>query len=149
MRIGLICFTFTPITVAKKMNIDTQKCQGETSIGVKLSPLHNKRVAAAISPTMAGLKPRNTLCTTLDSIYFKNSLLIKSISIKLGSTKANVAVRLPSIPISSLDVSLNNAVYPQYVALLMPIGPGVICDMARISVNSADVSHWWFLTTSC
>lgn len=131
------------------MKIDTQKCHGETPIGVKFSPLHSRSVAAAISPTMAGRKPRNTLCTTFEFMYFRNSLLISNIRMKLGSTKANVAVRLPSMPISSLEVSLNRAVYPQYVALLMPIGPGVICDMASISVNSAGVSHWWFLTTSC
>ena len=129
--------------------MDTQKCQGETSSELKFSLLHRSNVAAAIKPTIAGRSPIKTLCTTSDCMYLRKSLITMSISMKLGSTSAKVAVRLPATPISTLPVSLSKVVYPQYVALLMPIGPGVICDMARISVNSAGVSHWWFLTTSC
>jgi hypothetical protein len=33
------------------------------------------------------------------------------------------------------------AVYPTYVAVFIPIAPGVICEMAIMSVNSPEVSH--------
>ena len=110
MRIGLMCFIFTPTMVAMNMNIDTHKCQGDTSSELKFSLLHKSRVAAAISPTMAGRSPMKMLCTTFDCIYFKNNLLIMSIRMKLGSTSAKVAIRLPATPISILPVSFSNVV---------------------------------------
>lgn len=128
--------------------MDTQKCQGETSSELKFSLLHRSNVAAAIKPTIAGRSPIKTLCITSDCMYLRKSLLTMSISMKLGSTSAKVVVRLPATPISTLPVSLSKVVYPQYVALLMPIGPGVICDMAMILVNSADDIHLWLATTS-
>ena len=58
-----------------------------------------------------------------------------------GSTSANVAVALPSTAMVSLKPALCTAVYPQYVAEFIPIGPGVIWLMATMFVNSAEVSH--------
>ena len=72
---------------------------------------------------------------------FRNILLIRIINTNDGNTSANVAVTLPNIPSAMLPVALCTAVYPQYVALLMPIGPGVIWDIATMLVNSAELSH--------
>ena len=65
-----------------------------------------------------------------------------------GSTSANVAVALPSTAMVSLKPALCTAVYPQYVAEFIPIGPGVIWLMATMFVNSAEVSHWCLTTVS-
>ena len=32
---------------------------------------------------------------------------------------------------------------------VIEIGPGVICEMAMISVSSLFEIHWWLITTSC
>ena len=61
----------------------------------KLSVVHSMRVAAASSPTTAGRRALKIDFMKLVSIYFKNSMLISSIRIKLGSTRAIVAVMLP------------------------------------------------------
>ena len=114
-----------------------KNCQG-FSVGVeKFSLLQRRRVAAANSPTTAGRRPLKIDCTRGVFIYFINIRLIRIMSISEGSTKAKVAVTEPSMAIVSPKPALWIAVYPQYVALLMPIGPGVICEMATISVNSA------------
>ena len=97
MRIGLIFIYIVPTNVATSKNTLTPNCHG-LAVGVeKFSGVINKRVAAARSPTTAGLKPVNTDCTMCVFIYFINILLIRTISISDGSTNANVAVAEPSI----------------------------------------------------
>lgn len=71
-----------------------------------------------------------------------NILLMRTISTNEGSTRAKVAVAEPRTAMASPYPALCTAAYPQYVAELMPMGPGVICDMATIFVNSAVVSQW-------
>ena len=103
-----------------------QNCQG-VSFGVpKFSGVISIIVAAPSSPTTAGRRPRNTLFTIGVSMYFMNILLINIINIIDGSTSANVAVALPSTAIGPSYPACFTAAYPQYVAELMPIGPGVI-----------------------
>lgn len=107
----------------------------------KFSVLHNNNVAAANNPTTTGRMPLNIDCTELVFIYFINILVIRIIRINDGNTNAKVAVKLPNIGIIPLKPAFCTAVYPQYVAELIPIGPGVICEMATIFVNSADDSQ--------
>ena len=59
-----------------------------------------------------------------------------------GITRAVVATMLPAMDAAVLKPALCMAAYPQYVAEFMPMGPGVICDIATMLVNSADVSQW-------
>ena len=57
-----------------------------------------------------------------------------------GNVTANVATSDPkTFPVTE---------YPIYVALFIPIGPGVICEIATISVNSCAVIQALFTTTS-
>jgi hypothetical protein len=59
---------------------------------------------------------------------------------KEGNVTAQVATMDPKIlPVTA---------YPTYVALLIPMGPGVIWDIATISVNCCAVTQAWFTTTS-
>lgn len=133
------------------MNIatDTQKRYGDSFMDEKFSLLHNISVAAASNPTTAGRSPRKIFCMTGECMCFKNILHINIMSMSEGNTRANVAVRLPMMPRYILSVALYTEAYPQYVALLMPIGPGVICEIATMLANSDDDNQWCVFTTSC
>lgn len=63
----------------------------------KFSLVQRSRVAAANRPTTAGRKPMNTDCTICVFMYFINILLMSSIRISEGSTKAKVDVADPRI----------------------------------------------------
>ena len=52
-----------------------------------------------------------------------------------GNTTAKVAVNEPRTLINSDAPDFDRTSYPTYVAELIPIGPGVICEMATMSVN--------------
>ena len=137
MRMGLIFMNIVPMKVAAKRKRLMKNCQGLTSGVEKLSPLQSIRVAAASKPTTAGCRPLKTDFTTGVSIYFMNILLIRIISINDGRTNAKVAMKLPKADIYILYPALCTATYPQYVAVLIPMGPGVIWLIATILVNSA------------
>ena len=102
-----------------------QKCHGLTFGELKFSGVINSNVAAVSIPTMAGRRPENIDCTSMVFIYFMNILLAIIMIIKDGKINAIVAILLPSIDMPSLYPALCMAVYPQYVAELIPIGPGV------------------------
>ena len=72
--------------------------------------------ATAISPVTAGLKPLNALSTNLLFLNLFKKFATMTIIINEGSTIANVATIPPSIP---------PALNPAYVAIFIPIGPGV------------------------
>lgn len=87
---------FTPTKAATKRNRLTQNCHA-FSVGVeKLSRVHNNKVAAASKPTTAGRNPMNTDCTVGVCMYFMNILLMSTIRISDGSTKAMVEMKDPS-----------------------------------------------------
>lgn len=128
--------------VIAKIATDIVKCHVSSDGEEKFSSLQSSSVAAASSPTTAGRKPLNTLCTNGDFMCLRNILLIRIISTNDGSISESVAIKLPSMPSVMFPVALCTAVYPQYVALFIPIGPGVIWDMATMLVNSAELSQW-------
>ena len=77
-----------------------------------------------------------------------NILLMRIMSTNDGKTSENVATKEPSTDSALPMPMLWMAVKPQYVAELMPIGPGVIWLIATMLVNSALVSQWWVCTVS-
>ena len=81
-----------------KMPVDMQKYHG--SAGVEKFSLSNSRSAAAARrPTTAGRRPRKMFWTVSDFIYFISIFDMSIISISDGRTRANVAVRLPSMDV--------------------------------------------------
>ena len=141
MRIGLIFIHFVPMKVAENRKRLIQKRQGLILTAEKFSTLHNNKLAAASNPTTTGRRPPKTACTIGVFIYFKNILLMSIIIISEGSMIATVAMTLPKIEIPVPQPAFSTAVYPQKVAALIPTGPGVICDTATMSVNSAELSQ--------
>lgn len=100
MRIGFIFNHMVPIKVARKRAMLMQNCHMFTLGKEKFSALQSSRVAAAKSPTTTGRKPIKMDCTVGVFMYFRNILLMSSININDGNTKANVAVALPTIAMS-------------------------------------------------
>ncbi len=95
--------------------------------------------AAAIIPITTGLRNFSNDAKMLLFLNLAYIVQINNTIIKDGSVTANVAIRDPStFPVT---------VYPIYVALFIPIGPGVICDIAMMSVNSLAVIHPFTTTT--
>lgn len=123
--------------MAAKRAILMQNCHGLSEKEPKFSFVRSNKVAAASKPTTVGRKPMKMLCTIGVFIYFINILLMSTINTNDGNTRAKVAVNEPSTANASPMPALCTAVYPQYVAELIPIGPGVICEIATILVNSA------------
>ena len=103
-----------------------QNCQGVSEMLPKFSLFISNRAAAAKRPTTAGRRPWKVFSTALWFLYFIRNLLMISMSTKLGKTTAKVAMKLPRIPHEGSYPAFTTAVYPTYVALLMPIGPGVL-----------------------
>ena len=66
------------------------------------------------------------------SPYFKKMRAKKMPKKKDGVTKPSVATTAPPRPAMRV---------PTKVAALMPIGPGVICEIVKISTNSLMVSQ--------
>ena len=108
--IGFMCSAFTEINVRANIATEMPNLYGDWDGELKLSSLHSIRVAAASSPTTAGRKPLKMFCTNGDFTCARNILHIRSMSTKDGSTRANVAVRLPAMPIAMLPVALCTAV---------------------------------------
>ena len=75
-----------------------QKRQGFSAIELKFSLFIKSNAAAASRPTTAGRKPLKTFSTDEWLRYFIRNLLISNIKMKLGSTTAKVARKLPRIP---------------------------------------------------
>lgn len=144
--IGFIFTNFVPTNVATKMAMLTQKCHGLIAGDEKFSGVISRRAAAAMSPTTAGRRPDMIFCTVGVFMYFINTRQMRIISMNDGSTRAHVAVALPKMDAHSPMPALCMAVYPQYVAALILIGPGVIWLIATMFVNSGAVSHAWLYT---
>ena len=95
----MIFIHIVPIKVAKKRKRLTPNCQGLISGEEKFSTSQSRSVAAARRPTTAGRRPMKTLWTAGVRIYFINMRLMRTIRMKLGRTRAKVAVALPSTAI--------------------------------------------------
>ena len=96
---GFILKYMVPTNVAAKSAVLIQNCHGFCDGVEKLSDVMSSSVAAPSSPTTAGRNPMKTDCTTEVFMYFINILLIRIIRMSDGSTRANVAVMLPSMAI--------------------------------------------------
>ncbi len=83
--------------------------------------------AAIIRPITMGLIPSNVQATYLEFLNFSSDANITLITINDGSITAKVATIAPKKPLT-----LN----PRNVAAFTAIGPGVISDIANISINS-------------
>mgnify|MGYP000955795304 CR=1 FL=1 len=83
--------------------------------------------AEAINATTAGRRPFKTPLIAPISPYFASSFANAIIIISEGVTKPAVAATAPPIPATFV---------PTKVAALIPIGPGVICEIATTSINS-------------
>ena len=75
-----------------------QKRQGFSLMELKFSLFISSKAAARIRPTTAGRKPLKTLSTAGSFLCFRRNLLTSNIKMKLGSTTANVAIKLPKMP---------------------------------------------------
>ena len=96
------------------------------------------RLAAQISPTTAGRSPFNTPRIGPMLPYLKNTRARIIPRNREGVTNPTVAQMAPPRP----------AIFvPAKVAALMPIGPGVICEIVKISTNSLMESQWNVSTT--
>ena len=107
----MIFTSFVPTNVAINNPILIQNVHGSEGVE-KFSGVISNRVAAARSPTTAGLKPENTSCIIGESIYFINILLIRIINTNEGRIIATVAVSEPIIPVNSENPALRIAGYP-------------------------------------
>ena len=78
--------------------------------------------------------------------------LKKTTATTISATGSNItapeATNAPTTACHGSYPAFITAVYPVYVAVLIPTGPGVIWLTANISVNSCGVSHLWFTVTS-
>ena len=115
---------------------------------MKFSGVISTTAAAPIRPATADLRMPITplyigLFPNLETI-----LMIMKKMMNEGNTRANVVAADPNMLTNCEYPKSCTTVYPTNVALLMPIGPGVICDMATMSVNACSVSHACFVTTS-
>ena len=86
--------------------------------------------ALAISATTAGRRPFNTPRIIPTSPYLKYKYAINSMMITDGNTNPAVAAIAPIMPA---------ILAPTNVAALIPIGPGVIWEIVKISTNSCMV----------
>ena len=86
-----------PTKVEMKRPTLIQNCHGLTDGVEKFSGVISNRVAAPRSPTTAGRRPVKRLYTMGVFMYFKNMRLMMIISISEGSTRARVAMALPSM----------------------------------------------------
>ena len=91
---------------------------------MKLTP------ADMINAITAGRRPFSTPRIAGISPYLKKSFVTIMHSIKDGVTNPIVAAIEPGTPATFI---------PQNVAALIPIGPGVICEIVNISTNSLNV----------
>ena len=105
---------------------------GSLQTAGNFSSFHKDRVknitpAEAINATTAGRRPFKTPLIAPISPYFASSFANAIIIISEGVTKPAVAATAPPIPATFV---------PTKVAALIPIGPGVICEIATTSINS-------------
>ena len=105
----------------------------------KLALFIISNAAANINPAMNGLRFFKVVLTMKLSLFLNKNLKTKYNNTNDGSTMAKDANSDPNMP---------PIWYPTYVAQLMEIGPGVICDNATTSANSLNVIHPCFSTTS-
>ena len=92
------------------------------------------------STAAEAIRPITTYCITesIDFVYILsryrlNMYMSRYISMNEGVTTAIVATIAPKMPATEK---------PTNVAELIPMGPGVACDIATISVNCDTVSQW-------
>ena len=90
----------------------------------------------AKSAQEAGLSPKNILLTALQDWYLLNNFINIIVKINGAVTIAVVEIIEPIIPA---------VVYPVYVAIFIPIGPGVILDTAIIFVSSFMLNQLYLL----
>ena len=109
---GFIFMNLVPTNVAANKPMLIQKVHGSEGVE-KFSGVISNNVAAARSPTTAGLKPEKTSCIIGESMYFINILLIKIIKINDGKIIAIVAVSEPMTAVNSEKPALCIAVYPK------------------------------------
>lgn len=94
----------------------------------------SKIAADPIRPITTGRIPLRAASNHWFSLNFTYILQISKMIIKEGRHAANVATAEPKIfPVTE---------YPIYVALLIPMGPGVVCEIAMISVKVAESIQW-------
>ena len=73
------------------------------------------------------------------SPYLRKSLASRMPRMSDGKTKPAVAAMAPPMPATFM---------PAKVAALMPMGPGVICEIVKMSMNCASVSQPYSSTTA-
>ena len=101
---------------------------------------NKSKVAAKISPTTNGLIPLKTCLTILLSLNLSSILAMINITIILGATNDKVEITPPNGP---------KVIYPTYVAILMPIGPGVLSLTAIIVLNVSRSNQPYLTAISC
>lgn len=113
-------------------------------LGLKFAAFISIIAAEAISPTTTGRRPEKIALIAPLWLWRRMKCALYKTRKKLGTVTANVARTEPKIPqpIPCREGStLPGATKPMYVAEFMPIGPGVIWEIATTSVNMVSVIH--------